>query len=226
MKASSDTQSNNKQESDGSIKYKITTRKFPAIDYTVFKQLLAVQGMNNPKAIETERIRVWWVMNWTEAQKLIKMLPQKPNLTNRVWKALAFGSFINLQEFAYKNMVDIVKYMDEDTVLQTSENGIISVKKRPRNNTFQIISEWLLAFKSYMDAVLILYENREQELNTYRDYINELCIKYQFSAVLAYDKNQRIALVMNRDSTLVEHDIEAERKNFDATTAKKPRYEW
>ncbi|CAG8775402.1 13072_t:CDS:2 [Gigaspora margarita] len=90
MKASSDIQGNNKQESDGSIKYKITTRKFPAIDYTAFKQLPAVQGMNNPKAIETERIRVWWVMNWTEGQKLVKMLPQKPSLTNRVWKALAF----------------------------------------------------------------------------------------------------------------------------------------
>ncbi|CAG8533488.1 4680_t:CDS:2 [Gigaspora margarita] len=58
IKTSSDIQGNSKQESDGSIKYKITTRKIPAIDYIAFKQLPAVQGMNNPKAIETERIHV------------------------------------------------------------------------------------------------------------------------------------------------------------------------
>ncbi|RIB30244.1 hypothetical protein C2G38_2153110 [Gigaspora rosea] len=131
MKASSEAQDKDKQEDDGLIKYKITTRKFPAIDYTAFKQLPVIQGLSNPKAIETERIRAWWVMNWAEGQRLIEMLPRKPSLTNRVWKALALGSFINLQEFAYKNMVDNVKYMDEDTVLQTAENGVISVKKRP-----------------------------------------------------------------------------------------------
>ncbi|RIB15551.1 hypothetical protein C2G38_2092905 [Gigaspora rosea] len=226
MKARSEAQGNDKQESDGLIKYKMTTRKFPAIDNMAFKQLPVSQGLNNPKAKETERIRAWWVMNWTEGQKLIEMLPCKPSLTNRVWKALVFGSFINLQEFAYKNMVDNVKYMEEDTVLQTADNGVISVKKCPRNNTFQNISEWLLAFKSYMDAVLILYENCEQELNTYRDHINELCIKYEFLAVLGYDENRRIALVMNRDSTLLERNIEVEGKNFDATTAKRPKYEW
>ncbi|RIB14258.1 hypothetical protein C2G38_2323284 [Gigaspora rosea] len=107
-----------------------------AIDYTAFKQLPVIQGLSNPKAIETERIRAWWVMNWAEGQRLIEMLPCKPSLTNRVWKALVLGSFINLQEFVYKNMVDNVKYMDEDTVLQTAENGVISVKKRPRNNIF------------------------------------------------------------------------------------------
>ncbi|RIB16279.1 hypothetical protein C2G38_2143173 [Gigaspora rosea] len=131
MKASSETQDNNKQENDGPVKYKITTRKFSVINYTAFKQLPAVQGLNNPKARETERIRAWWVMNWAEGQKLIEMLPYKPSLTNRVWKVLALGTFINLQEFAYKNMVDNVKYMEEDMVLQTAENGVISVKKLP-----------------------------------------------------------------------------------------------
>ncbi|RIB03199.1 hypothetical protein C2G38_2049453 [Gigaspora rosea] len=84
---------------------------------------------------------------------------------------------------------------------------------------------WLLAFKAYMDAVLVLYENREQELNAYRDHINELCIKHDFLAVLGYDEDQRIALIMNRDITLLDRNIEAEGKNFDAFTAKRPRNE-
>ncbi|CAG8465336.1 7618_t:CDS:2, partial [Dentiscutata heterogama] len=75
-------------------------------------------------------------------------------------------SFFNLQDFAYKNIVNNVKYEDENTVLQISESGTISIKKRTRNTAFRDISEWLMAFKAYMEAVLILYENREQELNT------------------------------------------------------------
>ncbi|RIB06409.1 hypothetical protein C2G38_2046808 [Gigaspora rosea] len=109
MKAVQKHRAAKKQESSEAVKYKITTRKFPAFDYSAFKQLPAIQGMNNPRAIETERIRAWWITNWAEGQKLIKMLPQKPNLTNRIWKALALGSFVNLHEFAYKNMVDNVK---------------------------------------------------------------------------------------------------------------------
>lgn len=130
---------------------------------------------------------------------MIEMLPQKPSLTNKVWKSLAFGSFINLQEFSHKNIIDNVRHMGEETVLQASDGGAISIKKRSRGSGFQNISEWLLAFKAYMDAVLILYENQEQELNAYRDHINELCVKHDFSAILGYDEDRRIALVMNRD---------------------------
>ncbi|CAG8516181.1 29638_t:CDS:2 [Gigaspora margarita] len=70
MKASSEAQGNDKQESGRAVKYKITTRKFLVIDYSAFKQLPVVQGLNNPKAIETERIHAWWVMNWSEGQKI------------------------------------------------------------------------------------------------------------------------------------------------------------
>ncbi|CAG8816372.1 22778_t:CDS:1 [Gigaspora margarita] len=137
------------------------------------------------------------------------MLLQKPSLTNKMWKSLACGSFINLQKFSYKNMINNVKCIGEDTLLQSSDSGIISIKKCPRNSTFQNISEWLLAFKAYMNAVLILYENREQKLNIYRNHINELYIEHDFLAVLGYDKNQRIALVVNWDAILIDQDIEA-----------------
>ncbi|CAG8689954.1 23440_t:CDS:2, partial [Gigaspora rosea] len=127
------------------------------------------------------------------------MLLQKPSLTNEIWKSLAFGLFSNLQEFSHKNMMDNIKHMGENTILQTTD--------------------------AYMDAVLVLYENREQELNAYRDYINELYIKHNFTAVLGYDKDRRIALIMNQNIMLLDQNIEAEGKNFDSSTTKKLRNE-
>ncbi|CAG8543328.1 36617_t:CDS:2 [Gigaspora margarita] len=48
------------------------------------KQLSVVQGLSNPRAIETECIHLWWVSNWNEGQKLIETLPQKPSLMNKI----------------------------------------------------------------------------------------------------------------------------------------------
>ncbi|CAG8500198.1 12768_t:CDS:2 [Dentiscutata heterogama] len=148
-----------------SVKYKLTSRKFPALSYVSLKPLSDVQGITNKEATTTEQICRWW-------------------------KLLAFSSFINLQDFVYKNIVDYVKYEGEEAVLQTSESGSISIKKCTHNTAFRDISEWLMVFKAYMEAVLILYENREQELNTYRDHINELCMKYEFTAVMRYDEDR------------------------------------
>ncbi|RIB19853.1 hypothetical protein C2G38_2180739 [Gigaspora rosea] len=74
-----------------------------------------------------------------------------------------------------------------------------------------------------MEAILIIYDLREQELNVYRDHNNTLCIKQEFSAVAAYDEDRRLHLTTNRDSTLFERNIEAEGENFDVTTTKKQR---
>ncbi|RIB27373.1 hypothetical protein C2G38_2160657 [Gigaspora rosea] len=74
-----------------------------------------------------------------------------------------------------------------------------------------------------MEAILIIYDLREQELNMYRDHINTLCIKQEFSAIAAYDEDRCLHLTTNRDSTLFEWNIEAEDENFDVTTTKKQR---
>ncbi|CAG8684688.1 7051_t:CDS:2, partial [Cetraspora pellucida] len=157
------------------VKYKLTNRKFPVLSYMSLKPL-------------------------SDGQKIIELLPIKPSLPNKTWKLLAFGSFINFQDFAYKNIVNSMKYESKDTVLQTSKSGAISTKKRTRSTSFKDISEWLMAFKAYIESVLMLYKNHEQELNAYCDYINELCMRYDFAAVI--------------------RDIEAEGKNLDITIAK------
>ncbi|CAG8741951.1 20067_t:CDS:2, partial [Cetraspora pellucida] len=176
--------------------FKPTRHKYPSFDYSKFKGIYDIQGFTNPHAAKTE----------------IKL-----------WKAIAFGLYTNLQEFSYTNLLDNIKEAEDEPTLQSTEGGTISIKRQLQHTVFNNISEWLLAFKAYMDTVLVIYENREQELNTYQDNINELCLKQSFHAVMSYDEDQRVTLVTNRDSTLLDCDLEAEGRNFDLTTVKKHR---
>ncbi|CAG8539498.1 14107_t:CDS:10 [Dentiscutata heterogama] len=180
LRLNSENQDNEPGSNNETTYYKITSRKFPSLTYAIKEKIATIQG-----------------------QKRIEMLPKKPSLPNKLWKTIAFSQYINLQEFIYKNLINNIKQANEETVLQAAEGGVIAIKKQKQSTTFDNISEWLLAFKAYMDAVLIIYENCEQELNTYRDHINELCTKYKFSA-----------------------DVESEGKNFDAAATKRTREDW
>ncbi|RIB18178.1 hypothetical protein C2G38_2185323 [Gigaspora rosea] len=163
---------NNNQTISGE---QLTTGQHPCNSRQAKERIAVIHGFHNKKAIETEQIRLY-----------------------KLWKAIALGLFVDLQEFLPKNLINNIKFMNEDTVLQTLEEGTLAIRKQKQSNTFESISEWLLAFKAYMDAVLIVYENREPELNTYRDHINELC------------KNR---------------DIENEGRNFDMAAVKRSREE-
>lgn len=90
---------------------------------------------------ETESIRLWWVLNWNEDQKAIEMLACKPNLTSQVWKSIAFGAYIDLQEFFHINIKANVKYLSENTPLQVSKGGYISIWKQNIHRKFYDISE-------------------------------------------------------------------------------------
>ncbi|CAG8643192.1 1999_t:CDS:2 [Dentiscutata erythropus] len=92
---------------------------------------------------------------------------------------------------------NILKNNEEDHTLLTTESGTITLRKYNWSQKFTDIAEWLLAFKSYMKAILVIYNIREQELNTYRDYISTLCIKQEFVVVINYDENRHIHLTMN-----------------------------
>ncbi|RIB03676.1 hypothetical protein C2G38_2049074 [Gigaspora rosea] len=211
------------QEIDPRIKNYID-EAFQATITTLVDKLPVVQGFTNPIAASIESKRLWWVSNWTEGNKVIEMLTGKLNLTTSLWKSIAVGAYVELQEFAYKNMKASAKFHYEELPLQTSEGGYQTIRKRPTYNKFSDISEWILAFRSYSEAVLIIYEDREQELNFYCDHINNLCIKYDFTAVMAYDEDHRLALVMDRNTTLFDRNIEAEGENFDASTIRRTKF--
>ncbi|CAG8783773.1 41768_t:CDS:1 [Gigaspora margarita] len=68
-----------------------------------------------------------------------------------------------------------------------------------------------------------LYEKQEQELNGYRDHVNELCLQQSFHGVIAYDEDYRVTALTNRNLTLFNRDTKVEGQNFDATTVNKQR---
>ncbi|CAG8594064.1 17551_t:CDS:2 [Gigaspora margarita] len=94
--------------------------KFPVMEYKTIKNLLVVHNFS---------------------QKTIEILACKPNLISQVWKSIAFGAYIDLQEFSYKNIKANVKYLSEDTPLQVSNGGYISIQKCNIHGKFYDISE-------------------------------------------------------------------------------------
>ncbi|RIB25384.1 hypothetical protein C2G38_2165987 [Gigaspora rosea] len=119
---------------------------------------------------------------------MIKIIPQKPSLGNKLWKTVALSAFMNLHKFMQKSLIDNAKEMNDDMALEMANGSTIYIRKQKHSAVFENILEWLLAFKAYMDAVLIIYENREQELNTYRDHINKLCEEYRIHNSLTKKK--------------------------------------
>ncbi|CAG8848613.1 34835_t:CDS:2, partial [Gigaspora margarita] len=78
------------------VSYITTSRKYLSFVYTFKDNTYVIQGFLNEKTIET-------------------------NLPNKIWKTIALGLFADLQEFAQRNLINNVKTMREDTVLQASE---------------------------------------------------------------------------------------------------------
>ncbi|RIB01699.1 hypothetical protein C2G38_2150334 [Gigaspora rosea] len=95
----------------------------------------------------------------------------------------------HMHEIAYKSIKQFLKSNEEDYMLVTIESRTIAIRKRSCTTKFADIAKWLLAFKLYVEAVLIIYDIREHKLNAYRNYINTLCINQEFSAILTYDKD-------------------------------------
>lgn len=138
------------------------------------------------------------------------MLACKPNLTSQVWKSIAFGAYIDLQEFFHINIKANVKYLSENTPLQVSKGGYISIWKQNIHRKFYDISEQILVFRSYIEAILILCSNRKQVLNYYHNHISTMCTKYEFSAVMSYDKDRQLEITINHDLILFDCSIIAE----------------
>ncbi|CAG8722058.1 24795_t:CDS:2 [Gigaspora rosea] len=114
-----------------------------------------------------------------------------PILSRQGMKVFSFGGTSRTRVYSP------VLGMQRTNHVTISLGGTISIKRQSCHTTFVDFSEWLLAFKAYMDAVLVIYGNREHELNSYRDHINELYLKQSFHAITSYDEDHRITLVTN-----------------------------
>ncbi|CAG8614911.1 16084_t:CDS:2 [Dentiscutata heterogama] len=76
---------------------------------------------NGEPIIAKNKARKYLSINYST----LKQLPTVQGL----WKSIAFGSYIELTEFAYKNIKESAKYHHDDLPLQASEGGYIAIRK-------------------------------------------------------------------------------------------------
>ncbi|CAG8663531.1 7207_t:CDS:2, partial [Dentiscutata heterogama] len=70
----------------------------------------------------------------------LKQLPTVQGFANPLAASIkTFGSYIELTEFAYKNIKASAKYHHNDLPLQASEGGYIAIGKQPTYNKFNDI---------------------------------------------------------------------------------------
>src|ERR1043165_2540282 len=77
-----------------------------------------------------------------------------------------------------------------------------------------------MAWKLYMDLVLIIYPHRVGELHGYVSILTEFSKDFNIHAVMRYDRDRRIKLAEKRVSTLLDHEPSVEGRHFTAAAAK------
>ncbi|RIB10824.1 hypothetical protein C2G38_2043182 [Gigaspora rosea] len=127
-------------------KSSFTSNRMQVTTITFTRLQLNPKENKSSKEVYLNKHQVMWILNWSKGQKALEMLPNKPNLPSRLWKAIATGNYMDLAEFGYKNLKANMKYNDDEHSLQTSEGEIIAVRKRSCPQKFTDIAEWLLAF--------------------------------------------------------------------------------
>ncbi|CAG8764771.1 19039_t:CDS:2, partial [Gigaspora rosea] len=88
----------------------------------------------------------------------------KANLSNKLYKTVAFGTFVNLQEFMQKSLMNSAINIKNNIALEMFDSSAIYIRKQ----------KYIMGFENILE-----------------DHINELCMKYEFIAVMKYDENKQ-----------------------------------
>src|ERR1043165_8406696 len=196
----------------------------------------------NPIAKETERTRLWWTTNFKkEGWNRILNKPSKPaNIPRSVWQTIAYNQFmdlmllsqISIENYNKANNNTFDTNLDDDTrtvvIVQSSQTTAINTdlafhgqtRKSSSNLYFYTWHEWYMAWKLYMDLVLIIYPHRVGELHGYVSILTEFSKDFNIHAVMRYDRDRRIKLAEKRESTLLDREPSVEGKHFTAAAAR------
>ena len=171
-----------------------------AIDWDSFTDPLA-------KVIEKRRLFV--IKNWNTVWPQLQLLTDKPAISDRTWKRLAFGQYIDLAEFLDKELEQAIE--DQEEPLKLTEGGSLKVS-RDRKPKITYLAQWVQAWDRYSEAAIIICETRAGELNNHQRKVIKLCADINFEAVYKWDKAKRLALSEERSKTLLSVDYEIDAK--------------
>ena len=196
----------------------------------------------DPIARETEKTRLWWSENFKkEGWNRILNKPSKPaNVPRSIWQTIAYNHFMKLtllsqssvENFTKANNNTLEANIDDDartvviinpsqTMPFNYEANVLGQTRRHTNSLyFPTWHEWYIAWKFYIDLVLIIYSHRVGEMHGYISILSEFAKDFNLYAVMRYDRDRRIKLVERRGSTLLDREPSVEGRHFTAAAAR------
>ncbi len=209
--------------------------KFSPLDYSSnsYNPESELASIIDPTAKTTERIRLWWTSNFKkEGWKQILNKPCKPaNVPRSIWQIIAFNQFMELTSLSQQAIANFSKdSLSQDCYNEPSE-VIVTVRSlylpdnsqnRKYNNNLLFMSwhEWFMAWQFYADMVLMLYPHRAIELQGYIRILSDFLRDFHFHAVMSFDRDRRLRLVEQRNTTLLHREPSIEGKHFTAAAAR------
>jgi len=196
----------------------------------------------DPIAREIEKTRLWWSANFKkEGWNRILNKPSKPaNVSRSIWQTVAYNHFMELTLLSQSSVENFIKAnnntlkasLDDDArtvviihplqeIPFNNESAINGQSWKYTNNLyFPTLHEWYIAWKFYIDLVLILYPHRLGEMHGYISILSEFAKDLNLQAVMWYDRDRRIKLVERRGSTLLDREPSIEGRHFTAAAAR------
>jgi hypothetical protein len=183
------------------------TRHPKEIDFENPTADINTRNIKDPLARVIEKRRLTFIKNWTIIWPTLQYRTNKPAISDKTWKLLAFGQYVDLADFLVQ---DISQATNDEGTLKTLEGGAISLVKEKRQKIFYL-PQWIQAWSRYTKAALIICEARQEELAYHQESVINHCSAFPFDTVYSWDKAKRNNLIETREHTLLspQYDIDA-----------------
>ena len=177
-----------------------STRQPEEFNFTDQTAGIAIENIKDALAKVVEKRRLTFIRNWSIIWPQLQQITNKPALTDKTWKRLAFGQFTELSDFLTQDIRNITT--DEDDTLKTAEGGTISLAKEKKQRIYNL-SQWLQAWSKYTKAALIICAARQDELAYHQEAVISHCGAFPFETVQNWDRARRFFITEARDQTLL-----------------------
>jgi hypothetical protein len=167
--------------------------------------ILNLDRITDPLAKVIEKRRLYLIKNWSTIWSQIQLLSDKPGLADKTWKKIAFGQYVDISDCLKRETEQVIK--EDESPFRLTDNGLIKIE-RERKVKINNLPLWVQAWERYSEAVLILYETRQNELAHHQSKVIKLCTEFPFDIVSHWDIAKRIALTESRNQTLITTDTE------------------
>jgi hypothetical protein len=169
---------------------------------------IAVHNITDTLARIIEKRRLTFIKNWTTIWPHLQLITNKPEISDKTWKRLAFGQYVELTDFTAQNVNQHTA--DEESFLKITDIGTITTTKG-RKQRITNLPAWLQAWTRYTTAALIICAARQEELTHHQQTVIEHTATFSFDVTYLWERTKRFLITENRSRTLLtpNHDLDA-----------------